>query len=101
MIHNIVLGLLTYYALINSIEFVTGVLDKCDKYSIVLIYLKKVFNYIYHTTLVMKLHVYGDTALNLIINYNNHKQYLNINDGNSILLDINGGIPHGSVLETI
>ena len=30
-----VLGLLTYDALIDLIIFVTNVLDKCDKYSIV------------------------------------------------------------------
>ena len=40
-----------------------------------------------------------DTALNLIISYpHNRKQYVDIHDANSILLDINCGVPQGAIL---
>ena len=88
----------------------TDALEKCDKCSIVSIDLKA-FDTIYHSILIKKLHVgclivrklhiYGnmDTALNLIISFlNNRKQYVNIHDVNYTFLDINCGIPQGSVL---
>ena len=56
-------------ALIDTIEFVTDALEKCDKCSMVSIDLKKTFDTIDHSILIKKLHLYGirDTALNLII----------------------------------
>ena len=75
--------------------------EKCDMCSIISIDLKKAFDTIYHTILIKKLYLYGirDTALHLITSYlNNRKQYVNIHDANSTLLDINCGVPQGSVL---
>ena len=75
--------------------------EKCDKYSIISIDLKKTFYTIDHTILIKKLYLYGirDTSLNIIISYlNNRKQYVNIHDANSTLLDIYCGVPQGSVL---
>ena len=52
-------------ALIDTIEYVTDALEKCDKCSIVSI---KVFDTIDHSILIKKLHLYGIryTALKLI-----------------------------------
>ena len=88
-------------ALIYTIEFVTDDLEKCDKCSIISIDLKKAFDTVDHSILIKKLNLYGikDTALNLIISYlNNRKKYVNIHEANSKLLDINCGVPQGSVL---
>ena len=81
--------------LIDTIELVAGALEKCYKCSIVSIDLKKAFDTIDHSILINKLHLYGirDTSLNLITTYlNNRKQYVNIHDANSTLLDINCGV---------
>ena len=69
--------------------------------SIVSIDLKKACDTIDHSILIKKLQLYRirDTALKLIIVYlTNRKQYVNIHDANSTLLDINCGVPQGSVL---
>ena len=61
---------------------------------------KRAFDTMDHTILINKLHLYGSryTALDLIISYlNNRKKYINIHDPNSTLLDINCGVPQGSV----
>ena len=47
------------YALIDTIEFVTDALEKCDKCSIVSIDLKNTFGTIDHSILIKKLQLYG------------------------------------------
>ena len=63
--------------------------------------LSKAFDILSHTVLIEKLKYYGfqAQAINLISSYlSNRKQYVVYNDSKSDLVDINIGVPQGSIL---
>ena len=90
----------TSHALIDLVEEIRTSLDK-KKYTLgVFIDLKKAFDTVNHSVLIEKLNHYGISVTeNCIKSYLfGRKQFVNIGECSSDLIQISCGVPHGSVL---
>ena len=91
----------TVYALAQITEMIKETID-CGKYGCgVFIDLRKAFDTVNHDILLIKLEHYGirGDMLHWFQSYlSNHKQYVSFNGHSSALLEINCGVPQGSVL---
>ena len=91
----------TVYALAQITEMIKVSIDKGKFECGIFIDLRKAFDTVNHEILLMKLEHYGirDNVLNWFQSYlSNRKQYVSINGESSEPLEINCGVPQGSVL---
>lgn len=94
----------TAFALMDSIEEITNQTDKKKIAVGLFIDLKKAFDTINHNNLTEKLDLYGirGVALNWVKSYlSNRTQFVKLNENSSSYLDIDCGLPQGSVLGPI
>jgi hypothetical protein len=94
----------TNLALISYIDSVTKAIDSGDKIMSVFIDLSKAFDTLDHVILIKKLNLYGfrGKVLSLFHSYlTNRKQYVQFLNHESSSLQINCGVPQGSILGPI
>lgn len=88
-------------AIIELTEEISAAIDKKDYFVSIFVDFKKAFDTIDHTILLKKLSKYGirGVAHKRVTSYlDNRKQFVQINDAKSELLNIICGVPQGSVL---
>ena len=94
----------TVHTLVQITEMIKASIDS-DKYGCgIFIDLRKAFDTVNHEILLTKLEHYGirGNLLNWFMSYlTNRKQYVSINGESSVPLDINCGVPQGSVLDPL
>lgn len=91
----------TSLALLDSIECITNSIDKKQYVAGLFIDLSKAFDTIDHDILIRKLERYGvrGVALDWVRSYlGDRKQFVKLNGGCSLCMDIACGVPQGSVL---
>ena len=94
-------GYSTHHALLRLVERCKKLLDDKGVIRMVLTDLSKAYDYLPYDLLVAKLHAYGFglSSLQMIYSYlTSRKQHVKIKSTYSSWLDINSGVPQGSVL---
>ena len=89
------------HALLDAQNTIHNALGKKQIALLLLIDFSKAFDMVDHEILLEKLHRYGirGAALEWLKSYlSGRKQYVSINNSNSITLDLNYGVPQGSIL---
>ena len=91
----------TEHAALELVDKITSQMDNNETPIHILLYLSKAFDTIDYNILLDKLNYYGldDTAIQLFPSYlTNRHQYVQIENAKSQLLEMNTGVPKGSII---